>query len=69
VVGFNNLFVHFMGRYCRRNKDYLLESEGLSNLFGSPKVTQVNGIEGTPKKPNPFLCSSLLDLPPRIIAK
>jgi hypothetical protein len=38
-----------VGRVRSWNKDHLLESEGFSNLFGSPKVTQVNGIEGTPK--------------------
>jgi DNA helicase HerA-like ATPase len=64
VVGFNNLFSHFVGRVRSWNKDHLLESEGLPNLFGSPKVTQVNGIEGTSEKPDPSLSSPCLDLLP-----
>jgi hypothetical protein len=64
VVGLNNLFSHLVGRVRSWNKDHFLESKGLSNLFGSPQVTQVNGIEGTPKKPNPPLSSPLLDLSP-----
>jgi len=64
VVGLNNLSSHFVGRERSWNKDHLLKFERLPNLFGSPEVTQVDGIEGTPKKPDPSLSSPLLDLPP-----
>jgi hypothetical protein len=61
VVGLNNLFSHFVGRQRSRNEDHLLESKGLPNLFGSPKVTQVNRIESTPKQPDPFFDSRTLN--------
>ncbi len=37
------------------DKDHLLKSEGLPNLFRPPEMTQMDRVEGTSKEPNPLL--------------
>jgi len=45
VVGLDDPFRRFMGRESGGNEDHFIKMEGLSNLFRSPEVTQMNGIE------------------------
>jgi hypothetical protein len=36
----------------RWDEDDFIEAEGLPDLLRSPEVSQMNGIEGPPEKPN-----------------
>ena len=45
----------FMGRNGCWDEDHSFKPEGLLNLFCSPEMTQVDGIEGPSEEPNPFI--------------
>jgi hypothetical protein len=49
MIGLNDLFCHFMGRESSRYEDHFVKAEGFSNLFCSPEVTQMDGIECPPE--------------------
>jgi hypothetical protein len=51
-----------MRRKGCRNEDHFLEAKGLPDLLCSPEMTQMDGVEGPPEKPDPSLSSILLNL-------
>ena len=62
MIGLNDFFCHFMGREGSRYEDHFVKAEGFSNLFCSPEVTEMDGIECPPEKPDPSLFSLLFNL-------
>ena len=50
-----------MGRNGGRDENDLLESQCLPDLFRSPEMTEMDGIEGPSKQPNPPPTGLLLD--------
>jgi hypothetical protein len=44
-----------MGRDRGRNEDNLLELKCFADFFRTSEVTQMDGVEGASKQPNPFL--------------
>jgi hypothetical protein len=46
-----------MGGNGGRDEDDLTELECLPNFFRAPEMTEMDGIEGPPKQPNPFICA------------
>ncbi len=63
VSGVDKALPCLVRRVGGRDKDYFLKSEGLPNVFRSPEMTQMDGIEGSSKQPNPFSLSFFSDLP------
>jgi hypothetical protein len=51
-----------MGRDRGRNEDNLLELKCLANFFRTSEVTQVDGVEGASKQPNPPTRGLFFDL-------
>jgi hypothetical protein len=49
-----------MGRDRGRDEDNLLELKCLANFFRTSEVTQMDGVEGAPKQPNPPTCGFFL---------
>ena len=41
-----------MGRNGGRDEDDLIQLECLPDLFGTPEVTEMDGVEGPSKQPN-----------------
>ena len=52
--GIQDSFFFFVGGVGRRDKKDPVEVEGVGDLFGRPKVAQVNGIESTAEEADPF---------------
>jgi hypothetical protein len=49
-----------MGRDRGRDEDNLLELKCLANFFRTSEVTQMDGVEGASKQPNPPTCGFFL---------
>ncbi len=62
MLGFDHFFCHLMGRDRGRNEDHLLELICLANFFRTSEVTQMDGVEGASKQPNPPTCRLFFDL-------
>lgn len=56
VSGVHHLFHCLVRGVGRRDKDCFMETKGFPKVLCSPQVTQMNGIESSPKKTNPSLC-------------
>jgi hypothetical protein len=52
--GVEDPFFFFVGGVGGRDKKDLVELEGMTDLFGRPKVAQVNGIEGAAEETDLF---------------
>jgi hypothetical protein len=51
-----------MGRNGGRDKDDLVELECLPNLFRTPEMTEMDGVEGPSKQPDSLAFGLLFDL-------
>ncbi len=49
----NDFFCHLVGRDGGRNENDLVEPECFPNLFRTPQMTQMDGIEGPSEETDP----------------